>query len=118
MPLIKTTVDDHTYARLARMRLAEGVPSISALFLRKCGVATDDGIASDIAQDALVRAKKLPNKYTFKLSDLFSDAEWEGFPKGARLRAGRAFFERIAAARDGIRPSHKSSSNHQFYVVA
>ena len=118
MPVIKTAVDQHAYARLARMRLAEGVPSISALFLKKCGMATDDGIASDIVKNALIRAKKLPKKYTFKLSDLFSDAEWDGFPKGARLRAGRAFFGRVAAARDGIRPSHKSSSNHQFYIVA
>jgi hypothetical protein len=118
MPTIKTSVDAPTYKKLVRDRKAAGLPSVSALFLQRCGVLTDAGIATEIVRRAMNLATTKPSGFKFKLSDLFSTSQWDAFPKGARLRAGRMFYEKVGSARDGIRASHKSSSNHQLYVVA
>jgi len=118
MPLIKTRVDSAAYAKLVRERQAEGLPSVSALFLKRSGVLTDEGIASEIVRRAMTKAKAKSSGYEFKLSDLFPVRQWKEFPKGARLRAGRMFHGKVAAARDGIRPTGKSGSNHQLYIVA
>lgn len=118
MPIIKTMLDDEAYASLARMRKREGVPSISALFLKRCGILTDDKEASEIMRRALRIARGKPSGFEFRLRDLFPTAQWERWSKGARLRAGRMFFEEIATAIHGIRHARKSSSNHHFYIVS
>ncbi|SDA25337.1 DUF1413 domain-containing protein [Sphingomonas sp. NFR15] len=116
MKMIKTIVDEQTYASLASKRKAEGLPSISALFLKKCGVLDDEREAGEIKRRALRLALKKPAGVPFRLQELFPPARWDAFSKGARLRAGKMFKAEVDAAVDGIRAIHKSSSNHQYYV--
>jgi len=118
MPIIKTRVDGASYAKLLKLRRAAGLPSISALFLDRCDLLNDEKEAREIVRQALNRAKRRPPGEEFRLRDLFSEPLWQKFPKGARLRAGRMFHEKIGAAVDGIRIGRKSSSGHQFYKVA
>jgi Domain of unknown function (DUF1413) len=118
MRTIKTQVDDATYATLVTKRKAAGLPSVSALFLRECGVLTDHVEASAIARRALTRAKKKPGGIEYRLGDLFPPQEWQKFSKGARLRAGKMFHAEVGAAVHGIRATRKSSSNHQYYMTA
>ena len=116
MPLIKTVVDDDTYESLTRKRKTEGMPSISALFLKRCDELTDEKEAEEIVRQALRQAAKREPEERFKLQDLFPPKRWEAFKKGARLRAGRMFKAEVDAARHGLRAVAKSSSNHQYYV--
>jgi hypothetical protein len=118
MPTIRTTIDDPTYAKLVTARKASGLPSVSALFLQRCDVLDESMEAIEIVRRAKALALKRPSKSRFRLRDLFPSATWEGFSKGARLRAGRLFFEMMGAAKDGVRPDQKSASGHQFYVKA
>jgi hypothetical protein len=118
MKTIKTVVDDETYAELAKKRRLEGLPSISALLLKKAGALTDADEAREIVTAAFKRANGKRSGYEFRLRDLFPDSEWVKFSKGARLRAGRLFYERVAEATHGIRTLSKTSSNHQRYEVA
>ncbi|MGO7266108.1 DUF1413 domain-containing protein [Rhizobium johnstonii] len=118
MKTVKTIMDDQTYAYLVKERKKAGVPSVSALFLLKCDVLTDAKEAGEIVRRALRIAKGKPVGYEFRLRDLFTSESWNAFSKGARLRAGKMFHEEIAAAVDGLRVSRKSSSNHQYYLVA
>ncbi|WP_375404242.1 DUF1413 domain-containing protein [uncultured Sphingomonas sp.] len=118
MKVIKTIIDDETYASLARKRKRAGVPSISALFLRNCNELTDEKEAGEIVRQAMKAAAKMDPGSEFKLQDLFTTRHWEGFSKGARLRGGRMFKAEVDGARAGIRTVRKSSSNHQFYVRA
>lgn len=118
MKIIKTFVDDATYASLARKRKKAGVPSISALFLKNCDELTDEKEAGEIVRQAWRAAAKMDLGDEFKLQDLFATKRWEGFSKGARLRGGRMFKAEVDGATAGIRAIRKSSSNHQFYVRA
>jgi hypothetical protein len=118
MPTIKTKVDVATYARLVAKRKAAGLPSVSALFLEKCGELTERVEATEIVRRALPAAKRKDSGSTFRLRDLFPPPQWEKFSKGARLRAGKMFHEEIGSAVHGIRVGQKSSANHQFYVAA
>lgn len=118
MPLIKTVIDDATYATLVSLRKREGVPSVSALFLKRCNILTDDKEAGEITKRALKIAKGKDSGFEFRLRDLFPRTQWEKWSKGARLRAGRMFFDDVATAVHGVRALRKSSSNHQYYIVA
>lgn len=118
MPVIKTTVDEETYAELVRKRKRAGLPSVSALFLKSSGVLTDQHEANEIVTRALKLAKKQESGFEFRLRDLFDDDQWERFSKGARIRAGRMFYDKISAATHGIRAEGKGWSGHQLYVVA
>jgi Domain of unknown function (DUF1413) len=118
MPTVKTRVDAKTYRSLVKMRKAAGLPNVSALFLHKCDLLTDDGEAAEIVRTALQRAKRKSDDDDYRLRDLFSKKTWEQFSKGARLRAGRMFQQKIAAALDGIRATRKNATNHQFYQTA
>ncbi|ANL87115.1 DUF1413 domain-containing protein [Rhizobium phaseoli] len=118
MKTIKTVVDDETYARLVKERKKAGVPSVSAYFLLKADVLTDQEEAGEIVRKALSAVKKKDVGFEFRLRDLFPSSSWDGFSKGARVRAGKMFHEKVAAATLGLRASRKSSSNHQFYKVA
>jgi hypothetical protein len=118
MPVVRTVLDDKAYASLVKLRRREGVPSVSALFLKRCGILTDDKEAGEIVRRALKIAKRKGSGFEFRLRDLFPSAQWEQWSKGSRLRAGRMFFEEIATAVHGIRSARKSSSNHQYYVIA
>jgi len=111
-------VDDTTYLTLVKMRKKAGLPSVSALFLRKTGVLTDQMEASAIARSALTRAKKKASGSEFRLRDLFQQQEWERYSKGARLRAGKMFNAKIGSAIHGIKATRKSSTNHQYYESA
>src|SRR3712207_682094 len=102
MKIIKTMVDDDVYAKLASDRRAAGLPSVSALFLKKCGVLSDRDEAREIVKVAFQRTLKKKSGYQFRLRELFPDSQWEKFNKGARLRAGRLFYERVAEATHGI----------------
>jgi len=115
MPTIKTTIAKPDYDKLVAMRKREGLPSVSALFLKKTIGLTDDMAASEIVRRALAAAQAKARGTTFRLRDLFPATTWERFPKGARLRAGRAFNARVSTATDGIRIGKKSASNHQMY---
>ncbi len=116
MPTIRTTVDEKTYRKLVAARRAAGLPSVSALFLSKCDLLDDSLEAAEIVRRAKKLAiDKLDNK-RFRLRDLFKPTVWNCYSKGARLRAGRLFYDEMAAARDGIRPDQKSASGHQFYI--
>lgn len=116
MPTIRTTVDDATYGELVKARKVAGLPSVSALFLSKCGVLDDGLEAAEIVRRAKKLAMKKPDNQRFRLRDLFKPTAWDGYSKGARLRAGRLFYDEMAAARDGIRPDQKSTSGHQYYT--
>jgi hypothetical protein len=116
MPVIRTIVDDETYASLTRKRKREGMPSVSALFLKKCDELTDEREAGEIVRQALRQAAKQDPNERFKLQDLFPARRWQAFNKGARLRAGRMFKAKVDTARHGLRAVAKSSSNHQYYV--
>ena len=116
MPTIRTTVNDGTYSKLVAARKGAGLPSVSALFLSKCNVLDDRLEAAEIVRQARKLAMKKGDKERFRLRDLFKATAWDGFSKGARLRAGRLFYDEMAAARDGIRPDQKSASGHQYYV--
>lgn len=118
MPVIKTIVDDATYASLVRKRKKAGVPSVSALFLKNCDELTDEKEAAEIVRQAIKAAAAMGSGEEFKLQDLFPTNRWERFSKGARLRGGRMFKAEVDAAQLGIRAIRKSSSNHQFYVRA
>jgi hypothetical protein len=118
MPVVKTRLDDTSYQKLVRMRKEAGLPSVSALFLQKCGLLTDEREAREIVRRALTRAKRKPSGAEFSLRDLFPKANWEDFSKGARLRAGKMFISEIGLAVHGIRAGRKSSANLQYYVVA
>jgi hypothetical protein len=118
MPVIKTRLDVETYAKLVLQRKAAGLPSVSALFLQKCGVLTDGKQAGEIVRRSLRNAKGKDSGFEFRLRDLFPKKDWERFSKGARLRAGRLFYEQVSTAVHGIRAVRKSPSNQQIYVVA
>lgn len=116
MPTIRTSIDPATYAKLVAARKALGLPSVSALFLHNCGVLDENLEAAEIVKKAKRALNKKPSQFRFRLRDLFPPHRWEGFSKGARLRAGRLFFEEMSAARDGILPVQKTSSGHQGYI--
>lgn len=116
MPTIRTSIDDATYKKLVNARKAAGLPSVSALFLSKCGVLDGNLEATEIVLKAKRLAMKQPNNKRFRLRDLFQSKAWDGYSKGARLRAGRLFYDEMAAAQDGIRPDQKSASGHQYYI--
>jgi hypothetical protein len=118
MPLIKIAVDDLTYAVLAKRRRAAGQPSIAAYLLSLSGLLTGDAEANAIADRALKLAKAKKPGAKFRLRDLFVEAEWDSFSRGARVRGGKLFYEKIGAAVDGIRPHSKSASNQQIYIKA
>jgi len=118
MPTVKTKIDDATYAALVARRKAVGLPSVSALFLRECGVLTDQAEACEIARRALRSAKQKAAGSEYRLRDLFPQQYWEKFSKGARLRAGKMFHEQVASAIHGVRATRKSSTNHQYYETA
>jgi hypothetical protein len=118
MPTVKTKLDEASYARLVTLRRREGLPSVSALFLYKCGVLTDQMEAGEIVRRALRMAKQKPSGTRFRLRDLFVTRDWEAFSKGARLRAGKMFYDEIGSAVHGVRAERKSSANHQLYVTA
>lgn len=116
MPTVRVTVDPAIYKQLVAMRKKEGVPSVSALFLKKTVGLTEEMEAGEIVARALKQAKLREAGDIFRLRDLFPAAQWEDFSKGARLRAGRAFNAKVATARDGIRIGKKTGANHQLYV--
>jgi hypothetical protein len=118
MPIVKTKLDDTTYQDAVRMRIAAGLPSVSALFLERCGLLTDETEAREIVKQASARAKKKPKGAEFRLRDLFKPDVWNQFSKGARLRAGKLFHSKVARAVDGIRMGKTSGAGHQFYEVA
>ena len=118
MKTIKTRVDDATYDKLVRDRQKAGLPTISALFLKNCDVLDDRMEAAEIVRRALQRATKQTGDDAYSLSDLFKSREWTAFSKGARLRAGKLFFEEVSSATKGIRADRKTSSGHQLYVTA
>ena len=72
--------------------------------------------AVEIVRQAKRLAMRMPDNHRFRLRDLFRPSAWVRYSKGARLRAGRLFFNEMAAARAGIRPDKKSASGHQFYI--
>ena len=117
MKTVKTRMDDHTYAKLVAMRKAAGLPSVSALFLDRCGHLTDQAEAAEIARRALTAAKRKASGQEYLLRDLFP-GRWDEFSKGARLRAGKMFHEQVASAVHGIRATRKSATNHQLYETA
>ncbi len=49
------------------------------------------------------------------MRDLFPAARWRAFSTGARLRAGRRFYAKVAAAGEELEISlgPKNASNHQ-----
>jgi hypothetical protein len=116
MPTIRTTVDHTTYGKLVAARKVAGLPSVSALFLSTCDLLDDSLEAAEIVRQAKRLAMKEPDNERFRLRDLFKPTAWDGYSKGARLRAGRLFYDEMAAARDGIRPDQKSASGHQYYI--
>lgn len=115
MKTIKTIVDDENYAKLVKMRKDQGLPSISALFMKKTVGLTPALEAEQIVSRALKAAKVRPLNELFILRDLFPRDQWNKFDRSARLQAGRAFYARISAARDGIIPGPKTQANHQQY---
>lgn len=115
MKTVKTPMSEQTYAKLVVMRRAEGVPSIAALFLKKCGVLDDEQTADEIVTKAVQKASRQPAGEVFTLKSLFGPEEWESFAKGARLKAGKRFYDRITA-RPGFEDSGKTTSNHQRYT--
>ena len=117
MKTIKTRVDDATYATLVQARKKAGLPTVSALFLKNCDVLDDQLEAAEIVRRGLQRAKKQASEDAYLLSDLFGKADWTAFSKGARIRAGKLFFEEVSAATMGIRTDGKTSSGHQLYVT-
>jgi Domain of unknown function (DUF1413) len=116
MPTIKTKIDNISYNKLVLMRKKEGLPSVSALFLEKCGVLTEETEAAEIFRRAVNKSNTKPSGAIFKLRDLFGREEWERFSKGARLRAGKRFHSQMSLATGGIRIGGKSSSGHQLYT--
>ena len=116
MPTIRTTVDPSTYARLVSKRRAKGLPSVSALFLDGCGELTDRQSANEIVKKAVQAAEKRKIGDMFRLKDLFPTQHWGGFPKPARINAGKAFNAFVSSAR-WIEEAHKSASNHQYYRI-
>jgi hypothetical protein len=116
MVTIKTQVDDNTYRQLVADRKAAGLPSVSALLLKNSNALDEAGEAREIVRKAKYRAGRLRPDDKFRLKDLFKPNQWEGFSKGARLRAGRLFYEMVSAAKDGILPGPKSGSGHQTYL--
>lgn len=116
MKTIKTMVDAETYSMLVRERRRLRLPSVSALFLKKCGVLTDVDEAREIVEAARRKIARLDEGGRFTLRELFQDEQWEGFAKGARLRAGRLFHEYAAEEAHGIVIlEEKTSANHQMY---
>jgi len=118
MPIVKTKLDDAAYKRLVTKRKELGLPSVSALFLKKCGELTEDFEANEIVRRALLIARRKPSGTKFLLRDLFNNEDWNKFSKGSRLRAGKMFFDKVSSAVHGIRAEKKSSGNHQIYAVA
>jgi uncharacterized protein DUF1413 len=118
MRTIKTRVEDDVYASLVKMRRAARLPSVSSLFLSKCNLLTDHAEASEITRLALKAAKQQRSGSEYRLRDLFRKTRWQGFSKGARLRAGKMFYEEVSSAVYGIRATRKSSTNHQIYETA
>jgi Domain of unknown function (DUF1413) len=118
MPIIKTVVDEETYAKLVRLRRSEGLPSVSALFLKKAGVFTEEKEASEIVRAAFAQVNRRSKGYEFRLRDLFPRDRWEAFSKAGRLRAGRIFHAEASTARRGVLIGGKTASNHQLYKVA
>jgi hypothetical protein len=115
MPVIKVTVDDATYRRLVRKRKQKRLPSVSALLLSETGELSDELTAQEIVRRSLAVVAREPVGFEFRLKELFKRPVWEAFSKGARIRAGKLFAQRISAAQDGIVAARRSSSNHQFY---
>ena len=117
MKTVKVRLEDDDYAKLVHLRKREGLPTVAALFLDRCGVLDDQQTAAEIVRRALQRAKDRSDGDTYLLSELFKKREWTKFSKGARLRAGKTFNEVVSQATDGIRAANKTSSGHQVYAT-
>jgi predicted CopG family antitoxin len=113
--VIKTTVDEEAYKELVEMRKKEGVPSVSALFLKLSGQLSSDKMVREVVRTALSKAKKTQKGKEYRLCDLFEDATWKKYTPGVRTKAGAAFKAEVDTAVHGIRPTRKSSANHQYY---
>jgi hypothetical protein len=118
MPTIKINVDQVTYGKLVEKTKQEGLVSVSALFLKSLGMPTDNAESDEIMRRALTRAKAKGSGQTFRVRDLFPAARWKQFSTGARLRAGRLFYAKVAAGGESseIDVGPKTASNHQTYV--
>ncbi len=115
MKTIKTTVDDATYGKLVAIRKEEGLPSVSALFLRKCNALSPQTEAVEITKKAVQLALKQPKTVRYRIKDLFPALAWEGYSKSARIGAGRLFNSKVNAPNSGLAEVGISGSNHMFY---
>ena len=70
MPMIKTFVDEETYAQLVQERKKAGLPSVSALFLKNCGVFDEETEATEIVRSAVKAANPKGSGHEFRLRDL------------------------------------------------
>lgn len=116
MPIVKVSVDQQTYNQLVRLRKKEGLPSVSALFLKKAGVLTEEREASEIVTAAFKTLKRKESGFEFSLRDLFPSSRWRSFSKVGRLRAGKLFNAEVGTLRHGVKVGGKTASNHQLYV--
>ena len=78
---------------------------------------TDQQNANEIAKRVMKIVEKKRAGSEFRLKDLFPSDQWEGFPKAARISAGKAFNTLVNSQAYRVDTAHKSSSNHQFYRV-
>lgn len=109
-------MSDEAFGQLTSEARKRKLPGIASLLLSNSQVLTDEAAGADIAKKAARNASKRPDGEKFKLKELFNPTEWEDFPKGARVYAGRIFYNEVTNGKvANISDAGKSTSNHQFY---
>jgi Domain of unknown function (DUF1413) len=117
MKTVRVTMSDEAFASLSEQAKKAGLPGIASFLLKKAGALTDDAEAADMKKKAILKASRQRPGATFRLKDLFSEDSWAAYSKGARIRAGRQFYDAIKVdGIVGIEALQKRSGNHQFYA--
>ena len=119
MPVIRVELSRNAYEKLTQARKKAGLPNSASYLLQRAGLLDTHAAGTEIARTAYRRALKVTRGEPFTVKGLFSEPEWDGFSRDARIRAGKTFFQRVSQEEDEggspIRILGKNSSNHQLY---
>jgi hypothetical protein len=116
MEIVKMTFSSQEHSKLEDERKQAGLSSIQALIRKRLGFSGNDPDPAEIARRGLAAVSKMAAGKPFGLRTLFDQSEWKAWSKGARIQAGKKFFDLITTGQYGVREIGKDAANLQLYI--